>query len=107
MNKYEIDNGFARVGDVYLLSGMTLKVSRGETSIEGICEFAFGKLYIYPEYGSLGVLVNIGDEVEILSEMRDEQELERRKYAIHHRQLNWRDQMGEETRSFDSSNEGW
>ncbi len=107
MGTYVIDNHFGKIGEVYLVSGMTLKVSKGGTSVEGPCDFAFGKLYIYPETGVQATLVNIGEEVEVLSEHKDVQELERRKNAIVHRNLSWQDQMGEETRSFDPSNEGW
>lgn len=64
-------------------------------------------IYIYPESGNHATLVNIGEEVEVLSERRNTQELERRKDAIVHRQLSWQDQMGEATRSFDPSNESW
>ncbi len=107
MGKYVIDDHLGKIGEIFLQSGMTLKVSKGGTSVEGPCDFVFGKLYIYPETGDRAALVNIGEEVEVLSEQRNMQELQRRKDAIVHRQLDWRDQMGEETRSFDPSNEGW
>lgn len=105
--KYVLDenNRFGKIGNVYVMSGMALKLQNGT---EGLCEFdPLGKLYIYPASGELGTLVNVGEDVEVVSEQRNIQELERRKSVIFHRQLSWQDQMGEETRLFDPSNEGW
>ena len=102
MGKYVIVDHFPKIGEIYLQSGMTLKASGNE----GLCDIVFGKLYIYPQ-DAVAVLVNANDEVEVISEQRDVQELERRKNAVVNRQLSWRDRMGEETRSFDPSNESW
>jgi hypothetical protein len=101
--KYIIDNKLPKVGETLLQSGMTLRAN----DIEGPCDFVFSKLYIYPESSDHATLVNVGDDVEVLSEQRDMQELEKRKEAIVNRQLGWRDRMGEQTHSFDPSNESW
>lgn len=103
MSKYEIVDRFPQVGGVILQSGMILR----SNGIEGPCDFTFGKLYIYPESSDHATLVKIGDDVDVLSEQRNMQELERHKEAIVNRQLGWRERMGEQTRSFDPSNESW
>lgn len=104
MSTYEISNKFGKIGDIYLMSGMTLR-SKGS---EGPCDFVFGRLYIYPKGVGRATLVSVGDEVEVVSISRNMQVLEDRKNAIVHRQLSWQDRIGEEnTRSFDPSNESW
>lgn len=98
-------NEVSYIDDVMVQSGMILRSSSG---VEGPCDFYAGKLYIYPARGKSALLVNVGDNVEVISEQPNPQELERRKSAIIQRNTPWHEQRGlEATRQFDSSNESW